>query len=176
MKCTSRVVASEKRKNAVSAGAKRYVQRVQQDPAYKLKSELSGAARRVWTGKQFNTKCSVLADYTIFKHPLELVNRLEASAATGGITRPNGSIDHIIPQDFYDFTNTDDIARCWHPENIRIVGLNNNRAKSWSLNCELLQSVPAEAFPLSYPKNIVLNAARHDGGKDLYSRHVLSRN
>ena len=53
--------------------------------------------------------------------------------------------------------------------------LSKNASEKWHLDPDRVAAHPAELFPAAYPKNVLLAAARHDKGVDLYSEVVLAR-
>jgi len=143
----------------------------------KLKKYIATAAFHVWTGRAYTSRdvCKILKDHTIYKKPSTLLAHLRKSAATKHIPEGCGTIAHHVPQFWYDFGNPHDASRCWHPMNVGIQPMLENQKDNWLLHVASIQNVPKEAFPLAYPKEVMLAAARHDSGRDLHSRHVLSR-
>jgi hypothetical protein len=47
-------------------------------------------------------------------------------------------IDHIIPVSAYDFSNTEDIKRCWNPRNLRIISVEENIKKSNKIDFDII--------------------------------------
>ena len=47
-------------------------------------------------------------------------------------------IDHIIPCALYDFTDEEEIKKCWHPHNLRIIPAEENLSKSNKLDLQLV--------------------------------------
>ena len=48
-------------------------------------------------------------------------------------------IDHIIPCSLYDFTNLNDIKKCWNPKNLRIIDKYSNMKKFNILDLKLIK-------------------------------------
>lgn len=48
-------------------------------------------------------------------------------------------IDHIIPQSLYDFTNEEDIKKCWNKKNLRLIPAEENIKKGNELNEDLVK-------------------------------------
>lgn len=48
-------------------------------------------------------------------------------------------IDHIIPISIYDFSNNNDIKKCWNPENLRIIDSKKNMKKHSKINIKLIE-------------------------------------
>jgi hypothetical protein len=53
-------------------------------------------------------------------------------------------IDHIIPIYIYDFTNINDIKKCWNPNNLRIILSKTNMSKHKKINIKLIKKYKIE--------------------------------
>lgn len=150
------------------------IERRRTDSKEYLKYRLGHAARKIWTGECYVTKCKLLAENTQFQSPLDLRNLLSIRAHAVGIARGEGIImHHVIPQEWYDYDNPTDVHNCWHPDNLSIQKPSETR--HWHLDPNRLVNYPAELFPSAYPKNVLLAAARQDQGRKLHSDLVLAR-
>lgn len=48
-------------------------------------------------------------------------------------------IDHIIPCSAYDFTDEEEIKKCWQPENLRLISAKENLKKHCQLDYDLIK-------------------------------------
>ena len=48
-------------------------------------------------------------------------------------------IDHIIPQSLFDFTNENEVKKCWDLNNLRPLNKKDNNSKNNSLNIKLIE-------------------------------------
>jgi hypothetical protein len=48
-------------------------------------------------------------------------------------------IDHIIPCSAYDFSDVEEIKKCWMPENLRIISAEENLKKSYIIDFDLIK-------------------------------------
>jgi hypothetical protein len=69
-------------------------------------------------------------------------------------------VDHIIPQEAFDFSNSDDVKRCWSAPNIQALGPKENDEKSYHIIDELCRKVGAAYFPLSWNGQIPTDAEK----------------
>jgi hypothetical protein len=59
-------------------------------------------------------------------------------------------IDHIIPQQAYDFGNSEDIKKCWSPANVRGIPPKQNNEKKWKIIDELCEGVGYANYPATW--------------------------
>ena len=59
-------------------------------------------------------------------------------------------VEHKIPREAYDFSNPEDVKRCWSPENTRGFPPADNSEKSYKIIDALCREVGEENFPLSW--------------------------
>ena len=147
-------------------------------PKAKLKDRLVHAAGEIWTGKCYvkTNKCPLLAKHTRFKTPSRLRNVLRARARDAGIALGAGSVAHcVVPQDWYDYGNPDDVKRCWDARNLGVQPFDENNREKWHLDADRIANHPPELFPAAFSKEQMFTAARHDQGVDLHSELVLAR-
>ena len=147
-------------------------------PKAKLKDRLRIAAREIWIGTKYlkTNKCPLLAKHTRFKTPSRLRNVLRARARDAGIALGAGSVAHcVVPQDWYDYGNPDDVKRCWDARNLGVQPRNENASELWHLDADRIANHPPELFPAAFSKEQMFAAARHDQGRDLHSELVLAR-
>ena len=82
-------------------------------------------------GIQKTQSCMKYIDCTI----KELQDHLEAQGYSN-LNKP--SIDHIIPQSLYDFTDPLEIKKCWNLRNLRALELTVNQSKNDTLDMDLI--------------------------------------
>ena len=170
--------ASEKGKANRKRGNGEAHARRRKCPKAKLKHHLCTAAHQIWIGKQCLkiNKCAILAKHTRFKTPSRLRNVLRVRARDAGIALGAGSVAHrVVPQEWFDYGNPEDVRRCWDPANLGVQPLGENKGELWLLDPDRIANHPPELFPTAYPKDVLLAAARHDQGVDLHSALVLAR-
>ena len=170
--------ASDKGKAKVKRSHDKHGTRVRTCPKAKLKDRLRTAAHQIWTGKQYVTtnKCTLLATHTRFKTPSALRKVLRVRADAAGIALGAGSVAHcVVPQEWYDFGNPEDVRKCWDARNLGVQPRNENSSEQWHLDPDRIAAHPPELFPAAYPKDTMFAAARHDQGVDLHSKLVLAR-
>lgn len=61
-------------------------------------------------------------------------------------------IDHIIPCSIYDFTDSEEIKKCWNPRNLRLLSKEENILKSDSIDMELISKRGVQDL---LPKNFI---------------------
>ena len=171
-----RLKTSEKGSAGIKSRTQALLEKTRTDNATKLKKYLGGCALDIWKQRCYvvRNECALLAEHTAFQTPSELFQLLTTSASAQGLASGEGWVAHFVPQHWYDFNNLDDVRRCWHPANVGVQTVLDNKYDSWLLHVDSLERVPAEAFPEAYPKATMLAAARHDNGKDLYSQKRLT--
>lgn len=120
--------------------AKQMRERRKNDPEFKVKSAISSSlSNRL---KRFGHKKSrATFEYTGIKTE-EYVKRLSVDALweeyVGGGNRKI-HIDHIIPCSLYDHTDSEEIIKCWHPRNLRLLTAHENVVKFNKLDIALVE-------------------------------------
>lgn len=104
------------------------------DPIFNLRKKLKN---QIWRAlkRQDLTKtksCMEYVNYTI----QELHNHLELQ---GYYLLEDPSIDHIIGQSLFDFTDESEIRKCWDLRNLRALDLNENIRKGSKLDVGLIK-------------------------------------
>jgi len=120
---------------------KRRVDRRKIDIEYKLRTYLPIAIGQALKNQQL-LKTFTYSKYTNFKIP-ELIRHLE-SQFTDGMSWDNYGIkgwhiDHIIPQSLYDFSDIEEIRKCWSLPNLRPLAGPENHSKYNSFSWELVE-------------------------------------
>jgi hypothetical protein len=122
------------------------------DPAFALKNAVLCSAAHLVSGESVTSPTFV--ERTGFDSESEFLDLIRVSANTLGYTMDqHGSvwdIEHAIPQAAYDFSNPEDVKRCWSPDNLRVMSSEDNNAKGVTLIDEVLMQVGANSFPLSW--------------------------
>ena len=104
------------------------------DPLYKLRGDLSTLMWYALKSQNLSRKKSFMkyVNYTI----QDLYNHLKHQGHYD-LTKP--SIDHIIPQSLYDFSDEIEISKCWDLRNLRPMELNENSSKNNNLDMDLIR-------------------------------------
>ena len=170
--------ASDKGKANLKRSSDARYARTRTCPKAKLKERLRNAAHEIWTGTCYvkTNKCAILAKHTRFKTPSALRNVLRVRAREAGLALGAGSVAHcVVPLEWYDFGNADDVRKCWNPANLGVQLRNENQGELWFLYADRIANHPPELFPAKFPKDTMFAAARHDQGVDLHSELMLAR-
>lgn len=83
----------------------------------------------------------------------EFVADVHAKAAAAGFVvadRATWTVDHVIPQQAFDFSDPEDVKRCWAKENIQVLSPQANHEKSWLVFDDLCASVGADKYPAAW--------------------------
>lgn len=109
-------------------------QKSRENPQYRLNSSISRSINRGLTGQKNNRHWEDLVGYNLD----ELKEHLEKRFCIGMDWNNYGfwHIDHIIPQSFFKFDNSDDVEfkMCWRLENLQPLWAKENMLKSNSLS------------------------------------------
>lgn len=146
-------------KNKESINKKRNIydkKRRSHDLDYRLKRNISSCFGRVIKIK-INSKDRTFFKYTEIEY-IEYINYFKKNykkELEDYLTSPKKwAIDHIIPCSLYNFTDLEEIKKCWNPRNLRIISKKENSDKKDNLIIELL--IKHDIFDL-LPKGININ-------------------
>lgn len=132
------------------------------DLAFRLHHTLRVVAAGLVSGKRTNSP--TFLRYTSFVNEVEFQTHMNESARTSGFnTNKYGTewvIEHIIPQEAFDFSNPDDVKRCWSKPNLRALCPKKNDEKGVNIIDELCRQVGAAYFPLSWNGTIPTEAEK----------------
>lgn len=126
---------TEKGKNRLERHFKVRKERLRKDPAYKLSQNIRACSKNIFRG--CNSPAFVAR--TAFNSASEFVQHLERNLV---ILNPNWTMgdrgtlwepDHKIPIEAYDFSNPEDVKRCWSPANMHCMTVHDNREKRWKI-------------------------------------------
>jgi len=108
------------------------------DPEFKLKFDISNLFR-VQLKTHYSGKKHNFFSYTGIAM-IEYVNSFKKDPLwTIYCSDENIHIDHIIPQSLYDFSDPDEIKKCWDPNNLRLLAAKENISKSDFFDLELIK-------------------------------------
>jgi len=134
----------KKRKENIESARKKgreYVsKRKKLEPEYKLKATISHLFYYSITVNNL-TKNKELMKYTGISYS-DYINHFKINYPIefdGLSEKGKYHIDHIIPVSAYDFTNGEEIKKCWMPENLRIITASENLLKRDKLDFELVE-------------------------------------
>jgi len=143
-------VAYEKRQWKRSS--KQKTERSKVDPAFRLYSTIRVVAAGLLSGSREASPTFV--QHTSFVNEAEFQNHMKESARGLGFTMDDYGVkwvvDHIIPQQCFDFSNPADVKHCWSAANVRAYDPKENDEKSVLIIDELCREVGAACFPLSW--------------------------
>jgi len=122
------------------------------DPAFALQQALVVASSQLVSGDRIESP--TFLERTSFDSEEQYRNLVQAAAERLGFTMSQygdeWEVEHAIPQEAYDFSNPDDVKRCWSPANVRAMTPSDNHAKGFTILDELCMEVGSEHFPLSW--------------------------
>jgi len=88
--------------------------------------------------------------------------------------RSSFQIEHRIPKEAYDFTNAEDIRRCWSAANVSALTQKANSAKSWKIIDSECIAVGAMYYPASWGDQIPIGDHREALYTKFRSPNLLS--
>jgi hypothetical protein len=110
-------------------GLKRWMERYDQDPIFRLRHRISNAMRKMLHGTKANRKWETLVGYTIG----ELKRHIEKQFTLGMSWNNYGEwhVDHIIPISWWVIRSSNDIAfqMCWALDNLQPLWAVDNLRK-----------------------------------------------
>jgi hypothetical protein len=159
--CSGKGKERQKRFNNTEKGKNRLTrlllvqkERLRNDPAYKLSKRIRRNAADILQGRTPNAP--VFATRTAFNSVQEFVQHLERKLV---ILNPNWTMadrgtlwepDHKIPVQAYDFSNTEDVKRCWSPANMHCMTVHDNREKRWKIIDAVCNDAGVASFPIAW--------------------------
>lgn len=118
----------EKNQEKINENAKILQRKYRKNTLYKLKCNISRAFSRY-----FNKEKPILKYLKYFDYNLkDLYNHLEKQFKNGMTWDNYGTIwhiDHIIPQSWFDFSNIEEIKKCWSLDNLQPLLISENCRK-----------------------------------------------
>jgi hypothetical protein len=110
------------------------------DIKHKTKKNINSSFRRVFKKYSINSKSKKFFEYSGVS--LELYFLYFSSRYSQELelylNKGEYHIDHIIPCALYDFSDEEEIKKCWQPENLRIIPAEENLSKSGKLDMDLV--------------------------------------
>ena len=161
-----------KMKRALEASRERY----HSIPAYREMKLIMSAAHRLIRGITQTSPRFINA--TPYRDEREFTNHLATTVPPGRSMSEYGpgpnhlQMDHAIPQEAYDYDNPEDILRCWHPNNVRLITGIENKQKMITIDDDLCEQVGVECFPILWDGKI----PDEDGKQAFYKRVVEKYN
>ena len=152
-------IAKEKRAKKSEAGVARRKReekvvslRRKLDPAFRLYLCLGTSACHLVSGR---TKSSpTFLQHTSFASVKAFLDHVEESTRKLGCTMAEYGekwvIEHAIPQEAFDFSNPEDVKRCWSTANVRAFGPKENDKKGVKIIDELCMEIGAAHFPAAW--------------------------
>lgn len=136
----------------------KFLKKMQDDAATKLDQNTLCLAGDLCSGR--SSKSPTFLATTGWQSEQTFLEHLQSTFASWmswenyGINK-DWSIEHIIPRSQYDFSNEDDVRRCWSSSNIRAFGNAANRQKMVSL-LEAV-AVPVSDWPAHWNGSIPMS-------------------
>ncbi len=122
------------------------------DPAYCLMGNISRLAVFLVSLEKKNSPAFVKR--TSFTSGANFRNHIRREAAKRGWTLADHGtkfqIEHKIPQEAFDFNDTEDVKRCWSHANVHAMTKEENMAKSYTIVDALCLDVGAEKYPKAW--------------------------
>jgi hypothetical protein len=137
------------------------------DDGYAMMHRVKSLAASLLSGKLANSPTFVAR--TSFDSCVHFRKHLKSTLPTGLKMSDHGikwEVDHIIPQQAYDFSNPEDVKKCWSPSNVRAVPPKENNEKKWKIIDELCAAVRVDSYPISWNGTIPNDIQK----KEFYSK------
>ena len=151
-----RYKASNSYKNSRHRQADAKRQRYNTDEAFSMKIKITTCASSIIKGSRKTS--NVFIERTAFEsvdHFIDHIrecNRLFGFQVDGYGTE--WEVEHKIPQEAYDFSDPDDIKRCWSPQNVWTTSPNYNKLKWMTIDDSLCLDVGQDHWPVSWQGSI----------------------
>lgn len=140
---------TEKGKAHQKRCAQSRLKKIADSPALQLRVRIAQQSKVAIRGRN----SALFLERTDFSSVAEYRAALEATFKEGMNLDNHGSVwqcDHRIPQLAYDFSDPDDVRRCWSKTNVQALTPEQNRVKCWKIiDSECLAAGP-ERFPKSW--------------------------
>ena len=137
------------------ATAKRFVanraSRRRASPAMRLDHAIGCASRGLMSGRYKDSPTFVAR--TSFASGEEFLANVGATFSEGMTFENHGTaweLDHKIPREAYDFSNPEDVRRCWSPMNVHAMTPEANMQKSWKLVDKYILEAGTGCFPAAW--------------------------
>ena len=144
------------------AGKDRHKQKYRNDPGYRLYIALGERAKNLYTG--FIATSRQFSQHTGWTEQAFLAHLNQTAAHDAALTAaPFGKVDnhksigHNIPCAYYDFSDPNDVMRCWSAPNVQLEWWDENKAKQACIDMAAATAVPPAQRPAAwaaYPNNI----------------------
>lgn len=118
----------EKNQEKINENAKILQRKYRENTLYRLKCNISRAFSRYFNKEKPTLKYLKYFDYNL----KDLYNHLEKQFKNGMTWGNYGTIwhiDHIIPQSWFDFSNIEEIKKCWSLDNLQPLLISENCRK-----------------------------------------------
>lgn len=126
--------------------------RIREDPALQKRESIRQNAAALLSGRS-KTSRKFLAD-TGIENEDAFRNHVYSKAADFGWSSDSygksWTLEHLIPCEAFDFSNSDDIKRCWALANISAKTKSENSKKKICIEPETCKSVGTCCYPLSW--------------------------
>ena len=118
------------------------------DPAFRMMNKVACAARHLVTGEVLSSPTFV--QRTGFESEGHFLRHLAKNLPDGMEMRDHGKkwhIEHKIPQEAYDFSDPDEVKKCWSPFNVRGLDPRGNFEKSIQIIDEMCYQATVDLWP-----------------------------
>jgi hypothetical protein len=122
------------------------------DEAFRMMDAVKNAANKLISGVRDTSPTFV--QRTSFRSEVHFLSHMRAMVKLiPGVKfgeRDKWNVEHRIPVQAYDFTDPEDMKRCWSPGNVRATTPTENMEKSIKIIDELCLEVGAERWPKAW--------------------------
>jgi hypothetical protein len=118
------------------------IERLLKDGDYRLKRRISDLFKKFLKGTKNKSTFKYL-NYTLEEVKIHLENQFDNNMSWENYGA-YWSIDHIIPQSLYDYTDENEIKKCWNLKNLRPLEVKENISKHNKLDIELIKQYSIE--------------------------------
>lgn len=125
------------------------LKKISESPALQLRFKIAQQAKDAIRGRN----SALFSERTAFSSSAEYRAALEITFRDDMSFDNYGSVwqcDHRIPQSAYDFSDPDDVRRCWSKTNVQALTPEQNLVKSWKIIDSECLSAGVECFPNSW--------------------------
>jgi hypothetical protein len=121
------------------------------DPAYALMNAIACSASHLLSGERQTSPTFV--ERTGFESEAHFVHHMRKNLPSGVSMEDYGEkweVEHAIPQEAYDFSDPEDMKRCWSPDNVRGLKREDNMAKGVLVLDDLCRRIGPEFYPADW--------------------------
>jgi len=130
------------RKNINEQNRNYIAERIKKDDEFKIKEIIRSRFRNAIRGKGWREKF-LLTGYR-YSDYISHFEKLHPGLFIKYKETKKYHIDHIIPIALYDHKNSEEIKKCWHPKNMRIISAFENNSKKDKLDFKLVKEYGIE--------------------------------